>query len=818
MYRVTDEELGQMVEKLDLEQKVRLLTGATVWRTHAEPDIGLRAMVTSDGPVGVRGEGWDERSTSLTLPSPTAVAATWDEGLVRRLGGLLAAEARRKGVDVLLAPTLNLHRSPLGGRHFECYSEDPLLTGRIGAAYIGGVQAGGVAATAKHYVANDSETERLTLDARLDEQTLREVYLAPFEVAIEAGVWAVMSAYNGVNGTTMSESPLLTEPLKGEWGFDGVVVSDWGAVRSTAAAGRAGQDLAMPGPGSPWGEALVAAVRAGEVPETAVDDKVRRLLRLAVRVGALPGEGTHEEAPQQGQPYGGAPSPARDGDRALLRRAVSASIVLVRNEGPLLPLDPARLRRVAVIGPNASDARIQGGGSAGVYPASVVSPLEGIRSALSGVARVDHAPGVHTTNLPTPLGLGNARDPLTGEPGVRVRLLDSAGAEIHAEHRLTGRILEPAPAGSAATVEIRALLRPDADGVWSLAVAGWGHVRLEADGRVLLDEEIERDTDDPATVHLAPPYRRARLGLTAGREVELVARRRLAPGGGVASVLAADPPRLDDDTELTAAVALARACDVAVVVVGSTDESESEGRDRASLDLPARQDELVRAVAAANPDTVVIVNSGGPVTLPWREEVPAVLLSWFPGQEAGHGLADVLFGVAEPGGRLPTTWADGAIAATVPVDGVLAYEEGPDIGYRAWLRAPAPPAYWFGHGLGYTSWSYESVHMPGRVEPGRPFPVRVRLRNTGERAGREVVQIYLERPDTAVTRPARWLAGYAPADAGPGESVELTVDVPARALQHWSTDDHAWRAEPGAFTVLAGRSAGDLPLSAVTTL
>ncbi|ACZ86645.1 beta-hexosaminidase [Streptosporangium roseum] len=895
---MTDEELGRMVEKLDLEQKVRLLTGATVWRTHAEPDIGLRAVVTSDGPVGVRGEGWDERSTSLALPSPTAVAATWDEDLVRRLGALLAAEARRKGVDVLLAPTLNLHRSPLGGRHFECFSEDPLLTGRIGAAYIGGVQSGGVAATAKHYVANDSETERLTLDARLDEQTLREVYLAPFEMAVEAGVWAVMSAYNGVNGTTMSESPLLTEPLKGEWGFDGVVVSDWGAVRSTAAAGRAGQDLAMPGPGGPWGDALITAVRAGEVSEAAIDDKIRRLLRLAVRVGALPGEQLgegpphrevpragasregrergqspygepsrekrphdepprgetthgerphgeasrgeaahrerphgeasrgeaahgerpHGEAPHRGLPYGGAPAPAGAGDRALLRRAVSASTVLLRNEGALLPLDPARLRRVAVIGPNASGARIQGGGSAGVYPASVVSPLEGIRSALSGVARVDHAPGVHTTNLPTPLGLGNARDPLTGEPGVLVRLLDGAGAEIHAEHRLTGRILEPASVGSAATVEIRALLRPDTDGVWNLAVAGWGRVRLEADGRVLVDEEIERDTDDPATVHLSPPYRRARLGLTAGREVELVARRRLVPGSGVASVLAADPPRLDDDAELTAAVELARACDVAVVVVGSTDESESEGVDRVSLDLPARQDELVRAVAAANPATVVIVNSGGPVALPWREEVPAVLLSWFPGQEGGHGLADVLFGVAEPGGRLPTTWADGALATTTPVDGVLAYEEGPDIGYRAWLRAPAPPAYWFGHGLGYTSWSYESVHVPGRVEPGRPFPVRVRLRNTGERAGREVVQIYLERPDTAVTRPARWLAGYAPAEAGPGESVELTVDIPARALRHWSAEDHTWRTEPGAFTVLAGRSAGDLPLSAVTAL
>lgn len=829
--RVIIDELDRLVEKLDLERKVRLLTGATVWSTHAEPVIGLRAMVTSDGPVGVRGEGWDERSPSLTLPSATALAATWDEDLVERLGGLLAAEARRKGVHVLLAPTLNLHRSPLGGRHFECYSEDPLLTGRIGAAYIRGVQAGGVAATAKHYVANDSETERLTLDARVDEQTLRELYLAPFEAAVEAGVWAVMSAYNGVNGDTMSESPLLADPLKAAWGFDGVVVSDWGGVRSTGPAARAAQDLAMPGPQGPWGEALVAAVRAGEVPEAAIDDKVRRLLRLASRVGALDldlpaddpallpdlaAQRDHGRAPDLGLLSDPAERDGHGPARALLRQAVAASTVLLRNEDALLPLDPSRLRRVAVLGPNSAAVRIQGGGSAGVYPLSVVSPLDGIRDALSGTAEVLHSPGVHLDDRPTPLGTDNARNPRTGEPGVLVRLLDTAGAEVHAEHRLTGRILEPARIDSAAAVEIRALLSPAADGVWEPAVAGWGHVLLEADGRVLVDEEVERDTDDPATVHLSPPYRRARLTMTAGRDVELVSRRRLDPGSGIASVLAADPPRRDAEVELAAAVELARTCDAAIVVVGTTEEIESEGVDRTHLDLPGRQAELVRAVAAANPATVVVVNSGGPVDLPWREEVPAVLLSWFPGQEAGHGLADVLFGRAEPGGRLPTTWAGRALVSTVPEDGTLVYAEGLEIGHRAWLRRSAPPAYWFGHGLGYTSWSYESLSVPGDAVPGGPLSVRVRLRNTGARAGREVVQVYLSRPETGVARPVRWLAGYTLADAGPGEVVVVTVDIPARAFRHWSAGHRSWRTEEGAFTVLAGRSAADLPLSGTT--
>ncbi|GIH94473.1 glycoside hydrolase family 3 C-terminal domain-containing protein [Planobispora siamensis] len=801
------DDLDHLVEKLSLEQKVGLLSGVTVWRLRDEPDIGLRAMVTSDGPVGVRGPGWDERSTSLTLPSATAVAATWDEELVESLGGLIASEARRKGVHIVLAPTLNLHRSPLGGRHFECYSEDPLLTGRIGAAYIRGVQAGGVAATAKHYVANDSETERLTLDARVDERTLRELYLAPFEAAVEAGVWAVMSAYNKVNGTTMSESPLLADPLKSEWGFDGVVVSDWGAVRSTVPAALAAQDLAMPGPNPLWGEALIAAVRSGEVPETAIDDKIRRLLRLATRVGALTPTGADSRT-----------SPAADPDaaRALLRRAVSASTVLLRNEGPLLPLAPVRLRRVAVIGPNAATARIQGGGSAGVYPVSTVSPLDGIREALAGTAEVVHSPGARIDTRPTPLGTGNARNPRTGEPGLLVRLLDAAGQEVHAEHRLSGRLPEPGWAPSAVAVELRALLRPDTDGPWDLAFAGWGNVRLEADGRVLVEEEVGLDTDDPAVVHLTPPYRRARILMEAGREVEIVARRHFAPGTGVASILAADPFRQSAQDELAAAVELARTCDAAVVVVGTTEEIESEGFDRENLELPGRQNELVRAVAAACPDTVVIVNSGGPVTLPWREEVPAVLLSWFPGQEAGHGLADVLFGVAEPGGRLPTTWSESSLFSTVPEDGVLTYGEGLDIGYRAWLREPTPPVYWFGHGLGYTSWSYEDLTVPGRITPDAPLTVRVRLRNTGGRAGREVVQVYLSRPGTAVTRPVRWLAGYAAAVAEPGETVEVAVDIRPRAFRHWSAEAGGWCLEEGAFTVLAGRSPADLPLEATT--
>lgn len=779
-------DLGLLVGKLDVTRKVRLLTGATGWRTHEEPDIGLRSIVVSDGPIGVRGQGWDERSTSLALPSPTALAATWDVDLVRRLGVLLAAEARRKGVDVLLAPTLNLHRSPFAGRHFECYSEDPLLTGRIGAAYITGVQSGGVAATAKHYVANDSETERMTLDAEVDDRTLHEVYLVPFEAAVEAGVWVVMSAYNGVNGVTMSENPLLDEPLKGSWGFDGLVVSDWGAIRSTAPSARAAQDLAMPGPESPWND-LAAAVENGEVPESALDLKVERLLRLASRVGALNGATARR--------------PHVDAPLDLLREAVAASTVLLRNDG-VLPLTPGT--KVAVLGPNAATARIQGGGSAGVYPESVVSFLDGLHE----VAEVVHTAGVRLQDRPAPLTTANTRHPHHGEPGVLVRLLDADDAELSAEHRFLGRILEVPLVDGARTVEIHGRLDVDVTGDWTISAAGFGRLTVDLDGARLIDDDVPLDTDDPAVIHLTPPYRQATAHLRAGTTVDLVARRELRDHTGTATVLAADPPRLSADDELARAVGLARTSDVAVVVVGTTDEIESEGFDRTSLALPGRQDELVRAVRAVNDRTVVVVNSGGPVELPWRDEVAAVLLTWFPGQEAGHGLADVLFGLREPGGRLPTTWPatqqDLPVSNVRPDHGILRYDEGLHLGYRAWHRAKANPAYWFGHGLGYTTWAYEAATT---TESG----LRVRLRNTGTRPGREVVQVYVTRPDSAIDRPNRQLAAWTNATATPGEAVEVDIPIPQRAYQHWTTT--GWTTEPGRFTLLIGPSSGNTPLT-----
>lgn len=794
-----DDMLNRLIDKLDLAQKVRLLTGSTTWRTAGEEAIGLREMVCSDGPAGVRGESWDERRPSALLPSASALGATWDEGLLADLGGLLAAEAVGKGVDVVLAPNLNLHRSPLGGRHFECFSEDPELTARTGAALIAGIQAHGIGATAKHFVANDSETERLSVDVRVTDRVLHEVYLAPFEAAVEAGVWLVMAGYNSVGGTTMTAHPLLSEPLKGRWAFDGVALSDWAAVRSTEEPARAALDLAMPGPDSPWADHLVRAVESGRVSPEAIDDKVRRLLRLAARVGALDTSARRRRGHRS------------QDTRRLLRRAVAAGAVLVRNEG-LLPLDPGTVGTIAVIGEHAAAPRLQGGGSAGVFPAEVVTPLDGIRALLKGRARVVHAPGPSPDVPPSPLDARRCTDPRSGEPGVLLRCLDAAGRELYAEHRLSGRQLEPDLPPGAHTVEISAMFLPETGGSWTFAVGGFGRITLGVDGRTILDGHFPRTTDDPAIVHVMPPAHTGRAELAGGRPVHLVARRELIPDAGRATVVAAAPPSRDAAAAVAEAVEAARSADAVVVVVGTTEHSETEGSDRTDLCLGHRQDALVAAVAAANPRTVAVVNSGGPVELPWRARVGALLLAWFPGQEAGAGLADVLFGRSEPGGRLPTTWparlAHAPVTRTEPVGGRLDYAEGLHIGYRAWHRAAREPAYWFGHGLGYTTWAYEEVTAPAAVRAGACFTVRVRVRNTGLRPGREVVQVYMARPESAVERPACWFAGYAAVRAEAGRSAVAEVVLTGRATRHWSPDEEAWRIEPGTYRLMVGPSAG----------
>jgi beta-glucosidase len=670
--------LDHVLASLDLHTRVGLLTGGEYWRSRPVSEIGLRPIVLSDGAAGVRGEGWDGADPSVCFPSPAAMGTTWDEALVGRLGDVVGMEARRKGVDVVLAPTVNLQRSPLAGRHFEYLAEDPLLVARLASAYVTGVQRHGVAATAKHYVANDSETNRFTVDVRVDEQTLREVYLPPFEELVTAaGVWVVMAAYNRVNGVTMTESPLLDEPLFGEWGFDGVVVSDWYAARSTEASARGGLSLVMPGPEGPWGPALLSAAAAGRVGEPAIADKVRRILRLAHRVGAL--------TPRQAGSFRVAPDrPSANGSRhavlTLLREASAASIVLASNAG-LLPLNAASVRRLALLGANAADVTMQGGGTSEVVPEYHVSALDALRDAVGNQVLIEHAIGAPIRQGLSPLGPELAYCVSCGQRGVHVRYLDAAGHEIRSEHRRDGRLIwfgHQLPAG--ATVEVTTRLETHTPGTWRIGLAGVGESRLMLGAQLVVDETMYPTRPSFASSFLDPPQRWVDRALGEGGTLDVrLSHKPERDLDFVKLVLGARVPQAGPEAELSRAVAVAARSDVAVVVVGTNEEIETEGRDRTSIVLPGRQDELVSRVAQVNPRTVVVVVSGAPVAVPWRDDVSAVLLAPFGGQEFGHALADVLFGIQEPGGRLATTWGvadeDVPVLSTRPTDGVMPYQE-----------------------------------------------------------------------------------------------------------------------------------------------
>ena len=797
-----------LVARLTLEQKVHLLTGADSWALHGESAVGLRPLLTSDGPAGVRGTRFDPSNPSTSLPCPVAIAATWDVDLVEEIATALGHEARSKGVDVLLAPTMNIIRTPLSGRGFECFSEDPLLTSRIAVAYVRGVQRAGVGATAKHYVANDSETERRSYVARISESVLRELYLPPFEACVgEAGVFLVMAAYNAVNGPTMTANAiLLHDVLKSDWGFSGVVISDWSATTTTVQSALAGLDLVMPGPDGPWGDKLVAAVRNGAVPEAEIDDKVSRIFSLARRLGGFNGS-TAAASPELVDPD-------------LLARVTSRSFVLMSNRLGLLPLKKANLRSVALIGPNAIEPQTQGGGSVRVLPSARVQLAESLRRAVGKSTRVSLHQGCLTSaTIPTPLD-GAMRDPVSGNPGVRLEIRNPGGEVVYDA---------PIPSSVAtwwdgfpeavhrpgSEVVMRAVFRPEADGPHVLGAAGAGRMRVTVNGS-LLAESTSLFPGEVVEALGRPPELRVPMNLEAGREVDV--RLDYRPEKRFVTLRLGIAPQRDDEELIEEAAQAADDADVAVVVIGSAEGTESEGYDKDTMVLPGRQDELVRRVAAANPNTIVVVNSGMPVLMPWADQVAAVIQVWFPGQAFGEALADTLLGVAEPAGRLPVSVpreeVDSPVLRARPEAGDLVYSEGLLVGYRGYDRAGVEPHFAFGHGLGYTDWTYESlIPDAASIAAGEDLTCAVTVRNSGRRRGREVVQVYLEGPDDDPRRPLRVLSAFGTVEAEPGTTSEARLVVPSRAFARFDEASRKWVPHAGKYTLRAGRSSRDLRLS-----
>jgi beta-glucosidase len=794
---MTANDEAALVARLDLPARVRLLTGAAMFSLHPEPALGLAEIRLSDGPNGVRGAEFVDGPIACLLPNASLLAAAWDPANLYEAGTILAEEAMAQRVHVVLGPTINLHRSPLGGRLFEAFSEDPLLTGQLATAYVCGLQNGGIGACLKHLVANESETQRTTVDSRVDPTTLREVYLLPFEIAVaDADPWTIMAAYNDVNGVPATEQrDVITGIVKGEWGYAGLVMSDWFATKSTAPSARAGLDLVMPGPAGPWGDALVDAVRAGEVPEDDIDEHLRRLLVLAGRVGAL---GTPRQWPAD------LPSPTGSRRRGQLVRLAASAMTVLRNQGGVLPLAPTA--SVAVIGRHAVDTIGMGGGSARVNAAYVVSVADGLAATMDvPVTVVD---GVEVRSRPRPARPQFVRDPVTGEPGSRITLTGPDGKILDDFHSGSSSVLVnlddryPEPVTG---VRLRAEVTAGqvdvgviGAGTWSWRAGERGFTAELAPTAMRLGEEI-----------LRPPAARHPVVLNASTTVEAEAA--VGAAGHGVFALSVAPAHRDDATAVAEAAAAAASADVAVVVVGLTEEQETEAVDKTTLRLPGAQDELVVAVAAAARRTVVVVNAATPVLMPWLDDVDAVLWVGLPGQEAGHAVAAALLGTVEPAGRLVTTFpiADRATPAwsVTPVDGVLAYREGLFPGHRGHAAGLAPgPLFWFGHGLGYTTWEYHGAALHG--DDG-DIVVTVALTNTGGRVGREVVQVYEDPLEAG--RPIR-LVGWGLADAEPGQRVTVRVRTDARMWRRWRESTSDWQPTPPRGRLLVARGLGDIRL------
>ncbi len=806
-----ERDLSSLVDELTLLEQVSLLSGEDFWSLPAVSRLGLGKLRVTDGPNGARGAGsFYEGVTAAAFPVGIAIGSSWNPELVNEIGVALAAEAKTKHAHVLLGPTINLHRSVTNGRNFECFSEDPELTAALAVAYIQGLQDNGVAATPKHFAANESEIQRTTMSSVVDERTLRELYLRPFEASVrEGGAWAIMSSYNRLNGIYTSEHPwLLSKVLREEWGFDGVVMSDWFGSHSAAPTVNAGLDLEMPGPSRDRGENLLAAVNRNEVSRETVREHALNVLRLMARTGAL-----RDLRPLEEQ------SVDRAETRALIRRAGAEGMVLLKNDG-LLPLDP-KDGAIAVIGPNAKTAQIMGGGSSQFAPQHRVSPWEGLAE------RAGEKALIHVQ------GCSNHRwEPLwAGEIAVEYfanQRLD--GAPVHIDKVYLSQILwmPPFAEGKVDPLKFSARLSwnyvPDTDGLHRFGLHSAGLAKLFVDGELVANAHdgwtrgrtvFEEGCDEIV----------GEADLVAGRHYAVTVEFVSKPGYMFnISAVRAGVGRPLGEADIAAAAEAAGKAKSALVFVGRSGEWDTEGSDLESIELPGRQNDLVAAVLAANPNTVVVLQTGGPVEMPWAGDARSILQAWYPGQEAGHAIADVLFGFTEPSGRLPQTfpkrWRDNPSWSQDPrvypgLDGEVAYSEGIFIGYRHYEKHGFEPLFPFGHGLGYTEFKMGKLVAEIAGDGAR---VKVPVENTGARTGATVVQIYVGDREASVPRPVRELRAFRKVSLETGERAELTFELTARAFSFFDTSSECWRVEAGEFEISAGFSIADIRVRASLTL
>jgi len=826
-----EKRVEDLLSKMTLEEKVSMLAGTDNWHTRSIERLGIPALKVTDGPHGTRTMSDDDPNYTMPgtcYPTGVSMGATWNTELIERVGVALGEETRAKGCAIILGPCVNIQRSPLAGRNFESFSEDPYLAARLAVAYINGVQSQNIGTSVKHFALNNSEFERFTISSEAGERVIREIYLPAFRAAVEdSQPWTVMCSYNKINGTYASENKyLLTDILKTEWRFEGFVVSDWGAVHSTVPAANAGLDLEMPGPARFFGDELVSAVNNGEVSEEVIDDKVRRILRIVVKSGAF------DEARTVSEESSNTPE-----HRKLAREAAGEAIILLKNKDNILPLNKESIGSIAVIGPNADEARIEGGGSSRVSPYYAVTPLEGLRKQCGDSVKISYEPGCRNNRF-TPLfnleylvpGGGEEGNGLTGE---YFNNNDLAGepvlTRLDKEFALRWGGLaggtSPGPNVDKDDFSIRWT------GMFVAHESGKYRFGLLTDGlgRIYIDSElvVNKWTGDEVMAELM--FRGERVGefsMEAGKSYNIKVEYRRNPERewpirrirlGCEIPLPGDP--------MARAADIAAQSDVALVFVGTSEEYESEGFDREDMDLPGAQVELIETVAKANKNTIVVLNNGSPVVMEqWIDKVAGVVEAWFPGQECGNAIADVLFGEVNPSGKLAETFSrrieDNPAYINYPGEsGKVLYGEGIFVGYRYYDAKKIEPLFPFGYGLSYTTFEYSNLRISTpNLRMGEKLNVTVDVKNTGTREGKEVVQLYVRDVESSLVRPPKELKGFSKINLSPGETKTVNFSPGKEDLSFYDPDLKQWVAEPGEFEVLVGSSSRDIRASALFRL
>ncbi|GAA5831287.1 hypothetical protein JCM11251_007820 [Rhodosporidiobolus azoricus] len=837
----------QTFKKVDVEaklaelsgaEKIKLLAGKDFWAFEDAPEKGVPAIRTSDGPSGVRGRNFFNGVPASCFPCGTGLAASFDTDMMHRVGNALGDECRAKKAHVLLGPTVNIQRSPLGGRGFESYSEDPLLSGMIAASYVKGLQEKGVAACIKHFVANDQEFERFSMDSVVSQRALREIYLEPFRLAVKhANPKTFMSSYNKLNGKHCSESQdLLTGILREEWGWNGLVMSDWTGVYSVDESIKAGLDVEMPGPPVMRGAAVNRAFQAGKLTMEDIDERVRNVLELlnfAVD-SKIPFYADEESVD----------SPEL---RALLREAASNGVVLLKNDKNILPLstDSIKGKKIAVIGSNAKVAFPSGGGSASLACTYTVSPLDAITEvAEKAGASVGFHTGVSAFRY-VPLLDSYITHPETGEAGALVSFYNGLPDDKwFTETQAPGKAAFSTPTKSSLCFmidgipwdtlgeDVRATytanFTPDITGSWTFGLGSIGYSALFIDGKRVV-ENVESFKTGELFFMMGSEERRAEIDLEAGKTYKLEVRTYLDP-----STLGASPFAIKSSFRIGAfptivpaqarkeAAELAGKSDLAILVVGTNPDWESEGFDRKDMKLPGESDELVRAVLAANPNTIVVNQSGTPVEFPWLKDASTLIQAFFGGNELGNGLADVIFGKTNPTSKLPLSWparlednpAYHSFGNTGETPNKIVYGEGIYVGYRHYDRMQLAPAFPFGYGLSYTTFELSGLSTSSVSEAGE-FSVSLTITNTGKVSGAEVVQVYIAAASdgSRIQSPVKELKAFKKVALKAGEQKKVDFKLTREAFSYWNEHYSKWIAPKGTYQVFVGTSAAEKDLT-----